>query len=166
MSTICALNCVPGGSVFLLSLPRGVPSSAFGTSPLPPSQCTNTPNGSHLSTVASITSPTRGRLRLLLADPAQRNAPLGIVDRLDLHPDRLSLFHHLARMLHVAVRERGDVHQAIHAREQLDECAERLQPRDLALQPRALLELRPGGVPRILLEGAQRQRDLLMQLVI
>src|SRR2546430_4267178 len=37
-----------------------------------------------------------GRLRLLLADPAQRDASLGIVDRLDLHPDRLSLFHHLA----------------------------------------------------------------------
>src|SRR5438132_3160887 len=42
---------------------------------------------------------TRGRLRLLLADPAQRDASLGIVDRPDLPPARLSPFHPLAGTL-------------------------------------------------------------------
>src|SRR2546428_2508676 len=55
---------------------------------------------------------TRGRLRLLLADPAQRDAPPGIVDRLHPHPHRLSLLHHLAPVPHAAAGGRGNAPQA------------------------------------------------------
>src|SRR6267143_2885923 len=50
--------------------------------------------------------------------------------------------------------------------EELDECAERLQARDLALEPGPLLELGPGRVPGILLEGPERERDLLVPSLV
>src|SRR6267142_2939044 len=107
-----------------------------------------------------------GRLRLVLADPAERYPPLGVVDRLHLHPDDLALLHHLTGMLQVAIGERRDVHQAVDPGKELDERAERLQARDLALEPGPFLELRPGRVPGILLEGPERERDLLVPSLV
>ena len=69
-------------------------------------------------------------------------------------------------MLDVAVRERGDVDQAVDTREQLDEGAEGLQPHDLPRDPLSLLQLGPRGVPRILLERAEGERDALVALLV
>ena len=69
-------------------------------------------------------------------------------------------------MLHVAVGKRRHVHQPVHSGEQLDEGAERLQARHLALQPHAFLELRARGIPRILLQCAQGEGDPLVPFLV
>src|SRR5688572_1255102 len=60
-----------------------------------------------------------------------------------------------------------DVDEAVDTRTQLDEGAERLQPDDLALDPRALRQIGGRGLPGIFLSRPQRQGDplLLLRLV-
>ena len=107
-----------------------------------------------------------GLLCLVLAHAPQGNALALVVDRLDLHEDGLAFLDHLARVLDVPVGERRDVNEAVHAGEQLDEGAERLQAHHLPGEPLSFLELGAGGIPRILLERAQGERDALVALLV
>src|SRR5215211_3298015 len=99
----------------------------------------------------------------LTLDPLDREgeaAPLR-VDLEDLDLDVVARLHDLARVLHVLLRELGDVHEPLDALEDLDEGAEGHDLGDLALQ---LVADRVGvdhALPRVLLGLLEAQGDAL-----
>src|SRR5215210_6058304 len=96
--------------------------------------------------------PVGARLHLVgLLDALEREreaAPVG-VDLDDLDVDDIALGDDLARVLDVVLRELGDVHEALDARENLDEGAERDDLRHLALHDVVLLVGLDDLLPRI-----------------
>ena len=83
------------------------------------------------------------------------------VDLDDLHVDGLALSDDLARVLDVVLRELGDVHEPLDAREDLDEGAERDDLRHAALDDVALAVALRDLLPRIVLRLLEAERDAL-----
>src|SRR6266540_2443000 len=79
----------------------------------------------------------------------------------DQHADVLALRDDLARVLHVPLRELGDVHEPFDARKDLDEGAECDDLRHLAVDDVALLVRLENLLPRICLGLLETQGDAL-----
>ena len=83
------------------------------------------------------------------------------VDLEDQDLDGIALRHDLARVLDVVLRELGDVHEPLDAREDLDERAERDDLRHLAVDDVAVLVLLEHLLPRVALRLLEPERDAL-----
>src|SRR5438093_2160139 len=117
-----------------------------------------------------------GATRVCLADPqprillrllqSQRDALVLGVDVQNQHVDLVTLLHDFRWVLDpLGPRHVGDVNQAVDARLDLDERAERRQVADLAAQPRPDRILLRQRHPRILLGLFHAERDFLFGLV-
>ena len=91
----------------------------------------------------------------------EREPPALAVDLDDLDVDRLALRDDLARVLDVMLRELGDVHEALDAREDLDEGAERDDLRHAALDDVVLVVALEHLLPRVVLGLLEAERDAL-----
>src|SRR4051794_20403004 len=96
-------------------------------------------------------------------DPLQREGePAALaVDLEDQDLDVVALRNDLARVLDVVVRKLGDVHEPLHAGQDLDERAERDDLRDLAVDDVALGVGVDHLLPRIRLRLLEAERDAL-----
>ncbi len=100
-------------------------------------------------------------LALLHALEREREPPALAVDLEDAHVDGLALLHDLTRVLDVMGCELGDVHEALHAREDLDEGAERDDLRDAPLDDVVLAVVVEHLLPGVALRLLEPERDPL-----
>src|SRR5690606_40742845 len=91
--------------------------------------------------IAARIRPRIPRRRGVVQAPGQRDALARHVDLQHLHLDDVAGLHHLARVLHVAVRQRGDVDQAVLVHADVDEGAEGGDVRHHAFQDHAFAQV-------------------------
>ena len=107
------------------------------------------------------------RVVRVLGREREREAATFGIDAEDGRFHFLTLLDHFLRMVDATARtELADVHEALDARRDLDECAERLEANDLALHALALGERRDRVAPRIVAQCLEREGDALLLLAL